>query len=163
MDDAQTLLVKIAGFLRERKWKISVAESVTGGRLQALLSSQSNSSDYFAGGITAYGIEQKVELLGVDRATAAAANCVSDEISSQMAEGAIKMFGADVAIATTGYAEPYPEQQIEQPMAYVAVYVDGKCDTNRIELDGDRNSVQDAVAVTALLLFWEAVSGRDGS
>jgi nicotinamide-nucleotide amidase len=163
LDDAQTLLVKIASALRQQEWKIAVAESVTGGRLQSLLSSQSGASDFFAGGITAYGLEQKVELLGVDQATAAATNCVSDEVSSQMAEGAIKMFGADVAIATTGYAEPFPEQQIEQPMAYVAVYAAGECVSNRIELEGDRNSVQDAVAVTALLLCWEAIKAENGA
>ncbi len=88
--------------------RLAVAESMTAGRLQALIAAESGASEYFAGGITAYTIEQKVRHLGVSRETALPVNCVSAEVAWQMARGACALFGVDVAVATTGYAEAAP-------------------------------------------------------
>jgi nicotinamide-nucleotide amidase len=85
---------------------LAVAESATSGRLQAAIGAISGASRFFLGGITAYTIDQKVRHLGVDRAVAEAVDCVSAGVAEQMAEGACRMFRADVGIATTGYAEP---------------------------------------------------------
>ena len=56
---------------------LAVAESLTGGRLQARVTAESGSSAYFLGGVTAYTIESKVRLLAVDRSEAEASACVS--------------------------------------------------------------------------------------
>lgn len=85
---------------------LAVAESLTGGRVQALVTAESGASAYFLGGLTAYALEQKVRHLGVSRAEAVAVDCVSAAVAWQMARGACALFGADVAVATTGYAEP---------------------------------------------------------
>ena len=102
-----------------RAIRICVAESLTSGLLQSRIASVSGASDYFVGGITAYNIDQKVGLLGVDRAHATEVNCVSERVAIEMANGAIKMFGADIAVATTGYAEP--NDQVEIPFACFAI------------------------------------------
>jgi nicotinamide-nucleotide amidase len=85
---------------------VAVAESLTCGRVQAALGAASGASDYFLGGLTAYTLEQKVKLLGVERRSARRVNCVSEEVARAMARGAATLFGARVAVATTGYAEP---------------------------------------------------------
>ena len=90
--------------------KLAVAESMTAGGLQALIAAESGASEFFVGGITAYTIDQKVRHLGVSRAEAAPVDCVSAEVAWQMARGACALFGADVAVATTGYAEPAAER-----------------------------------------------------
>ena len=100
---------------------LSVAESMTGGRLQALVVEESGASEYFLGGITAYTLAQKVRHLGVDRATAAAVDCVSAEVARAMARGACALFGADVGLATTGYAEPMPARGQPEPGAFWAL------------------------------------------
>jgi nicotinamide-nucleotide amidase len=64
------------------------------------------SHSFFLGGITAYNIEQKVRLLGIDRAHAELVDCVSPRVPEEMAEGVSNMFQADIGLATTGYAEP---------------------------------------------------------
>lgn len=107
--------------LAEPRLTLAVAESVTGGRLQAHVTAHSGASKFFLGGVTTYTIEQKVKLLGVDRATAAAVDCVSAEVARQMAVGACRLFGADLALATTGYAEAYPEQNVTVPHGYYAL------------------------------------------
>ena len=100
---------------------LAVAESMTGGRVQAAIAAVSGSSAYFVGGITAYTLDQKVKRLGVKRATAAAVNCVSAEVAAQMARGAARLFDADVAVATTGYAEPSAEAGVDEPFAFWAI------------------------------------------
>jgi nicotinamide-nucleotide amidase len=107
--------------LRKPRLTLAVAESLTCGRLQARVGMISGASDFFLGGITAYTLEQKVRHLRVDRRRAAAANSVSAEVAAEMAQGACTLFGADVGLATTGYAEPSAEWSVDQPFAWWAV------------------------------------------
>ena len=107
--------------LRRPRLTLAVAESLTCGRLQAAIGSISGGSEFFLGGITAYTIDQKVRHLGVDRGLAESVNAVSPAIAGQMACGACVLFGSDLAVATTGYAEPAPERGILHPLAYWAL------------------------------------------
>jgi nicotinamide-nucleotide amidase len=100
---------------------LAVAESVTCGRVQARIGAISGASRFFIGGLTAYTLAQKVRHLGVDWAQAEAVDAVSPEIAAQMARGACAFFGSDVAVATTGYAEPAPERGVTQPVAFWAL------------------------------------------
>lgn len=105
--------------------------------------------------MTAYSLAQKVKLLGVNRAHAKAVDCVSPRVAVEMAAGACRLFGADLAVATTGYAEPSPAKKIRLPLAWwalchrrrgAAVVVSGL-----IEVPGaDRVTVQERVAETVL-------------
>lgn len=85
---------------------LSVAESASGGHLAALLTSVSGSSTYFRGGVVAYCLDAKVDVLGVDGTHAASVNCVSAQVAKEMATGVRKLFGTDVGVSITGYAEP---------------------------------------------------------
>jgi nicotinamide-nucleotide amidase len=100
---------------------LAVAESMTGGQLQALVTRESGASTFFLGGLTAYALEQKVRLLGVERATAESVDCVSAEVAWQMARGACALFGTELAVATTGYAEPAPERGVAVPRVFWAL------------------------------------------
>jgi PncC family amidohydrolase len=102
----------------ENKLTLAVAESLTCGNLQALIGSVSGASNYFQGGITAYNIGQKVNLLGVEYDHAKKVNCVSKKVVQEMAEGVCELTRSSVGIATTGYAEGY--NGVEQ-MAYICV------------------------------------------
>jgi nicotinamide-nucleotide amidase len=107
--------------LRSPKLTLSVAESLTCGRLQALIGATSGASEFFLGGVTAYTLDEKVNLLGVSLTEARTVNCVSAGVAEQMARGACRLFGADVAAATTGYAEPSAEWRVEAPFAWWAL------------------------------------------
>lgn len=111
---------------RRPRLTLAVAESLTAGRVQAAVASISGASDYFLGGVTAYTLEQKVRLLGVNRAHARRVNCVSQRVAVEMAAGAAERFGADVTVATTGYAEPAPTQGIKAPQAWWAIWRRGR-------------------------------------
>jgi nicotinamide-nucleotide amidase len=107
--------------LRKLRLTLAVAESLTCGRVQAAIGAVSGASEYFLGGVTAYSLAQKVSLLGVNRAHARSVNCVSQRVAVEMARGACERFGADVAVATTGYAEPDRGAGVKAPMAWWAL------------------------------------------
>jgi len=148
--------------LRSPRWTLAAAESLTAGRVQARIASVSGASEYFLGGITAYTIDQKVKRLGVNRATAAAVNCVSAAVAEQMATGACALFGSDLAVATTGYAEAAPALGVVRPFAWWALarrQANGVVTTRsgRIEQEGlSRVDMQIAVAEAATdgLVYW---------
>lgn len=93
--------------LRPKRRTLAVAESLTCGRVQARIGQISGASEFFLGGITAYSLDQKVRHLGVDRAAAAPVNSVSAAVAEQMARGVCALFGSELGLATTGYAEPF--------------------------------------------------------
>lgn len=100
---------------------LAAAESMTCGNVQAVIGRISGASTFFLGGVTAYTLEQKVQLLGVDRAAARRVNCVSAAVAQDMARGVCTLFGSDLAVATTGYAEPSADEQVEAPFAWWAL------------------------------------------
>ena len=100
---------------------LAVAESVTCGRLQARMGRISGASDFFLGGMTAYSLDQKSRHLAVDPAEAVAVNGVSAAVAEQMARGVCLLFGANVGVATTGYAEPCASLSVPEPFAWWAV------------------------------------------
>jgi len=107
--------------LREPRWTLAVAESLTAGHVQAQVSAVSGASNYFLGGITAYSLDQKVKHLGVERAAARRVKSVSGDVAEQMARGACRLFGSDFGIGTTGYAERSPDEGVEEPFAWWAL------------------------------------------
>jgi nicotinamide-nucleotide amidase len=107
--------------LRKPRLTLAAAESLTSGRVQARVGEISGASNFFVGGITAYTLEQKVRHLGVDRAMARRVNSVSAEVAGQMARGACVLFGSDLAVATTGYAEPSRAEGVSDPFAWWAL------------------------------------------
>jgi nicotinamide-nucleotide amidase len=107
--------------LRKPQLTLAVAESLTAGHLQAQIAAVSGASGYFLGGITAYSLRQKVKLLGVNQAHAKRVDCVSQRVAVEMAHGAMERFGADLAAATTGYAEPNRAAGVKSPIAWWAI------------------------------------------
>jgi nicotinamide-nucleotide amidase len=100
---------------------LAAAESLTCGRVQARVGEISGASEFFLGGITAYSLEQKVRHLGVVRAAARRVHSVSAGVAEQMARGVCELFGSDLGVATTGYAEPSVADRVAEPFAWWAV------------------------------------------
>lgn len=143
--------------------KVAAAESLTVGRVQTELGRLSGASAYFAGGITAYEIAVKVRLLGVDLAHAVDVNAVSAQVATEMARGAMKLFNAQIGVATTGYAEPSAEWKVATPFAWVAVVVarDGGEEPRTLRVDGaglGREAMQARAATAALRLLAKSVA-----
>jgi PncC family amidohydrolase len=85
---------------------LAVAESCTGGQVASRLTDIPGSSDVFLAGWVTYSNEAKRSALGVRRATLERHGAVSAETAAEMARGALKRSGADVAVSVTGIAGP---------------------------------------------------------
>jgi nicotinamide-nucleotide amidase len=133
--DANTsIILNIQEILLSRNEKISVAESLTSGMLQANFAQVSGISQCFEGGITAYSLQAKVKHLGVDEIYASQVNCVSDIVAMEMAKCSNLLFDTQVSISTTGYAQPYEPEGIESPVAHICVAYKGSYSNKVINL-----------------------------
>jgi nicotinamide-nucleotide amidase len=111
--------------LIERNEKLSVAESVTAGFLQAAMASAEMALKFFEGGITTYNINQKVRHLGIDKKKGEECNCVSEQTANEMALGVCELFGTEWGIAITGYATTVPESDFKL-FAWFSICYKGK-------------------------------------
>jgi nicotinamide-nucleotide amidase len=107
--------------LRAPRLTLAVAESMTCGWLQARIGAVPGASEFFLGGFTAYELDQKVRHLGVDRVHAVSVNAVSALVAEQMAIGGCAYFKSDLVLATTGYAEAWPAQNVSVPFGFWAL------------------------------------------
>ncbi len=122
----QKIIDEIAKLLLGRKHTVSVAESVTAGNVQAALSLGEMAGMFLQGGITAYNLVQKRDHLQVDISDAVASNCVSELVSSQMADAVCRMFSSNWGIAITGYATAFPPHTDEGLFACYAISFEEK-------------------------------------
>ena len=97
---------QIGDLLRQRGYKLAVAESCTGGLVGHRITNVAGSSDYFTGGVIAYAYEAKVKLLGVSWDTLKTFGAVSRETVLEMAAGVRQSLEADIAISASGIAGP---------------------------------------------------------
>lgn len=86
--------------------KIAVAESCTGGRIASRLTDVAGSSAVFEFGWVTYSNQAKIDLLGVDASVIEPHGAVSEEVVCAMAEAALRLGGADIAVAVSGIAGP---------------------------------------------------------
>lgn len=92
--------------LLEAGLTIAVAESCTGGRLSAQLTSIPGASRYVLGSCVAYANALKMSMLEVKQDTLQTHGAVSEQTALEMAEGIRRHSGSDVALSTTGIAGP---------------------------------------------------------
>ena len=101
-----TMENEVVRLLAERGATLALAESCSGGLIGHRISNVPGCSAHFRGGIVAYSNDGKQSLLGVSAATLAAHGAVSEVTAEEMAVGARRALGADIALAVTGIAGP---------------------------------------------------------
>jgi len=149
--------------LRARGWTICTAESCTGGLIAAWLTEIAGSSDYVLGGVVAYANAIKQALLGVDEDTLHLHGAVSSETAAEMAIGARRRFGADLAVSVTGIAGPGGGSP-DKPVGLTYIGLAGRSGILTVERHvwpGDRRAVREASATRALELILQATREVD--
>lgn len=107
-------------------WRITCAESCTGGMLSAALTEVAGSSDVFDRGFVTYSNAAKVEMLGVRVETLDAHGAVSEEVAREMARGALAHADASLAVSITGIAGPGGSEHKPEGRVCFAVAQDGR-------------------------------------
>jgi nicotinamide-nucleotide amidase len=152
---------QVAGLLAGRR--IATAESCTAGLMAARLTERPGSSEHFAGGLVAYANEAKADLLGVDAGLIERHGAVSPQVAAAMADGALRRFAADTAVAITGIAGPGGGTE-EKPVGTVSFHVaaaDGRSLARDILLPGGRADVRERSTTVAMHLLRRLLSGED--
>ena len=103
---AAELAQAVGRLLSARVLTLALAESCTGGLIGHLITEAPGSSGYFLGSAVCYAYSAKENILGVRHETLLAHGAVSAETAAEMAQGARRLFGADIAISVTGIAGP---------------------------------------------------------
>ena len=147
--DDDTLAGVVVKKLKDKGLKLAVAESITGGAFASAIISIPGASEVFDEAYVTYSNESKTRLLGVKEETLREHGAVSAETAKEMAIGAAKQSGADIAISFTGIAGPGGGTE-EKPVGlmYLSLFHKGICEVKKHMLFGDRNRIRErAVAL----------------
>ena len=123
-------LEAVFDLLKAKGWKISFAESCTGGLAAATLVALDGSSSVFDGSFVTYANESKMRHLGVSADSITAHGAVSEEVAGQMAQGCASAYACEVGVGISGIAGPTGGTP-EKPVGTVCFgfYVNGICHT----------------------------------
>lgn len=142
-EGTETMEGVVNALLLQRGWKVATAESCTGGLVAERITNVPGSSRVFAGSFVAYTPRTKRSMLGVRAETLDRHGAVSDETVKEMAEGARRAAGADLAVAVTGVAGPDGGTD-ENPVGtvYVGLAAEGVLASRRYKLWGSRDWIR---------------------
>ena len=143
---------------------LAAAESCSGGEVAHRITAVPGSSAYFLGSVVAYANGAKRDVLGVPADVLEKRGAVSEECARAMAEGGRRVFGADLAVATTGIAGP-GGATARKSVGLVYVALAGPTGTvcDEHHFPGDRSAVVVAAAEAALQMLLAEVIVRDAA
>lgn len=148
------LTAELGEKLKSHNWKITTAESCTGGGLGYWITSRSGSSDWFEQGYITYSNKAKNQLLGVGLETLAQFGAVSEQVAIEMAEKALIISCAQISVSITGIAGPTGGTQ-DKPVGLVWIAVAGKSfktHCQRYQFSGGRTKVREQAIIKAVTL-----------
>ena len=129
------MIEKIAKILIDRNLTVATVESCTGGLLSSVFTDVSGSSAFVHLNFVTYSNEAKHKILGVKLETLKNFGAVSERTAEEMAQGLLKVTGADICISTTGIAGPTGGSK-EKPVGlmYSAILMNNSVKTYKILL-----------------------------
>ena len=135
-------LEEVVGRLLSRSGRtVAAAESLTGGGIARRLSSVPGASAYFLGAAVTYLPEAKERVLGVVPETITREGVVSETCAREMAAGARRLFGADVAVAVTGVAGPEGHDGKDPGDVWIALDAGEATHARFMRMDGARDQI----------------------
>jgi nicotinamide-nucleotide amidase len=144
-ESVDDLVGALAELARDHDYHVGVAESLTSGQIATALGAGPDASTWFRGGVVAYAPEVKFDLLGVTPGPV-----VTDRCARELAYGALKVLGADAAVAVTGVGGPDPEEGHPPGTVFMTAVVRGEEACERLALEGSPDEVLAATRRRAL-------------
>ena len=157
-DDDETLEVVVGKMLTKQNKTISTAESCTGGKIAAALTSVSGASKYFKGSVVSYATEVKIDVLGIPESLVKENSVVSREVVSAMALNVKNMMKTDYAIATTGNAGPSKgDSNAEVGLVFIALATPTELIVEEFNFGQPREKVIDRAVIKSLELLQKEI------
>lgn len=138
-------VISVINILKSKNFRISFAESCTGGLAAARLIDIPDVSSVFDASFVTYANSAKIKLIGVRETDINTYGVVSEEVARGMAEGCAKEAGADVGVGISGIAGPTGETA-KKPIGMVCFgfYIAGECFSYTMQFGNiGRNNVRE--------------------
>lgn len=159
--DKQSLEEIVGNLLMNRKLKVAVAESCTGGMLGEMITRIPGSSEYFQGGVISYNARVKEDLLKVPPEVIRKYGEVSRQVAKSMAEGVRRCCQSNVGISITGIAGPGGATEKKKVgLVYMALADNKKTIIQKHQLFGDRQLIRLRSARRALNMLRMYLMGK---
>jgi nicotinamide-nucleotide amidase len=155
-DPLEAVVVRL---LAEQGATLAAAESLSGGGFGARITAVPGASEVFLGSAVTYALEAKRQILGVSVSTLDGPGPASRGCALEMAAGARRLFGSDVAVALTGAAGPEPHGNAEPGQVWVALDAEGTSHAVGFRWPGDRDLIRRFAEQAALDLVRRKVLG----
>ena len=139
--------------------RIATAESCTGGLISAALTDVPGSSVVFDRGYVTYSNEAKIDCLGVSIKSVEEHGAVSEQVAREMADGARRRAGTEIAVSVTGIAGPgggSPEKPVGLVWFAVATRAGIRTEERRFGESLKRWEIRERTVETALQLVLES-------
>lgn len=141
--DGQTMEEVVGALLKQRRFKLAVAESCTGGLIGARITNISGSSEYFERGAVTYSNTAKTEMLGVPAQLIEHHGAVSSEVAAAMAQGIRQAAKTELGLSVTGIAGPAGgSEQKPVGLVYTALASSQGVKTAEHRFLGDREQIR---------------------
>ncbi len=148
--DADTLASVVIELLSQRGSTLALAESLTGGLTQTLITDIPGASTVFLGGASAYSNKIKEKVLNVPHDLIEKYSAVSSEVACAMASGARQVFDSDFALSLTGEAGPKTGTESQIGEVWIGLSHAGSTLAFRRQYHGDREAIRRRAAHAAL-------------
>lgn len=152
---------ELVRLLAKKQMTITTAESCTGGLIAGTIVNVAGASDVLNEGYVTYSNEAKQRLVHVKAETLERFGAVSEETAREMAAGAAKAAGSDVAISATGIAGPGGGTK-EKPvgLVYIGCCVGEEIQVKECRFSGTRLENRLQTVETALQLAVEMLQEK---
>ena len=146
---------KIVHLLRKKRFKISFAESCTGGLLSSTITSVNGSSKVFILGLVTYSNQSKITILKVPKNIIKKHGAVSYEACLTMVKNLNKISKTNISVSITGIAGPKGGTK-KKPVGLVFIGIKKSNKTlvrKYLFKNKKRTSIQRAAVIKALNLI----------
>ncbi|SDX68826.1 CinA family nicotinamide mononucleotide deamidase-related protein [Flavobacterium degerlachei] len=155
-EEEETIEFQLGEMLKKTGKTLSTAESCTGGKIAASLTSVAGASNYFKGSVVSYATEVKMDVLELPESLINEFSVVSAEVASAMALGVKKIMKTDYAIATTGNAGPSKgDENAEIGTVFIAIATPNEVIVKEYNFGQPREKVIDRAVIKSLEMLKE--------
>lgn len=138
--------------------KLCCAESITGGLIASAIVDLPGASEVFCGSLVTYTDKAKHDLLNIPKKTLKKHGAVSHATAALMAKNALKVYNADYALASTGFAGPAGD---DVGLCFIGLASKYSCHVYRLQLSGERNDIRRAAALSAYIILNKFMKGNN--
>ena len=152
LNNLENLSTELGALLQKKNMFFTSAESCTGGLLSQSIVSVPGSSGWFSCSFVTYSNISKHKILGVSKDSLKRFGAVSEEVVTEMVDGAVAESRADLGVAISGIAGPGGGSS-DRPVGTVCIawkLKDKQAIRSTFLFEGNRNEVRYKTVVKSL-------------